>query len=393
MKHSFSNRVSKVEELIFRRLDSYRKKNDLIDLSKGLPVGMPPREVLYELALRLNHAQNHVYNVEKGLKELRDEVAYFYKDKFDVDLDPETEVQILIGSKEGIAGLALACASPGDRILVPDPSFPAFTNAIHFANAEPVPVPLSSENNYIPTRSQMDSLLNGKEKLMYINYPHSPTGAVCTIDDFRMFSDFAKDNNIVLCYDAAYRELSFKKHPTLLQVEGAKDCCVEIASFSKTFDMCGWRIAYMVGNKDVIAQVRKTKSVFDVGQFVPIQYAACLALKMVSYMDDVASKYREKAEIGYKLLKELGYDVYKPGGGYFLWVKLPKPFISAEQFMEYNWKHNNVLMMPGSGFGMHGEGHFRVSLTNSIEDITKGINALGLATNFCGVSLDENRCS
>jgi LL-diaminopimelate aminotransferase len=378
VKLEFSQRVNSIREVIFRRLDALRNGDpDLIDLSRGLPLGLPPREVLYELNLRLKYPENHIYTVEKGLKELREEVAYFYKDVYDVELDPETEVQILMGGKDGLAAIAQACLDPGEAVIVPDPSFPAYVNCVLLASGVPIMLPLKEETKYVPTNVDLEAALKkGKVKLMYINYPHNPTGASCTLEDFQRFVNFSESNNVVGCYDSVYREISVSKHPTLLQAKGAKNSCVEIGSLSKTFDMVGWRMAYMVGNKDVIAQVRKVKSAWDVGQFVPIQYSAALALKMTSYIEGVAKRYADKMDKSLAILKELNYDFYEPTAGFFIWIKLPKGYKSSEQYIKTIWEDKKLLLMPGVGFGECGEGFFRVSTTPPIEKIITGLKRL-----------------
>ncbi len=377
MKTEFSQRVSKIRELIFRKLDALRNGDpQLIDLSRGLPQGLPPREVLSELTLRLKYAENHIYTGEKGLKKLREEVAYFYKDRYDVVLDPEEEVQILMGGKDGLSAIAQSLLDPGDCAIVPDPSFPAYVNCVLLADAEPVMLKLNASTNYVPTMDDLNKCLKPKTKFMYINYPHNPTGASCSVDDFKKFIEFGRKNNIVNCYDAVYRDISFVKHPTMLQVDNAKDCVVEIGSLSKTFDMVGWRTAYMVGNRDVIANVRKVKSVSDVGQFVPIQYSAALALKMTSYIDEVANNYKVKMERTLKLLREKGYESYPAQAAFFVWTKLPKGFTSSEAYMRKIWEEKKVLLMPGVGFGQNGEGYFRISTTSPMDKIEEGISRL-----------------
>jgi LL-diaminopimelate aminotransferase len=377
LKYEPSKRVSRVRELIFRKLDALRTGDPkLIDLSRGLPQGLPPREVISELTLRLKYSENHIYTVEKGLRKFREEVAYFYKDRYDVDLDPDTEVQIIMGGKDGLAALAQAYLNPGDHAIVPDPSFPAYVNCVLLAEAEPVMLKLNKETAYVPTDEELNSCIRPNTKFMYINYPHNPTGASCDIKDFERFVSFGRKNNIILCYDAVYRDISFSKHPTLLEVKGSKDCCVEIGSLSKTFDMVGWRMAYMVGNKDVISNVRKVKSVFDVGQFVPIQYSAALALRMSSYIDEVAQKYKVKMEKAQKILRDKGYQTYSSNAAFFIWIKLPDGFTSSEQYMYKVWEDKKVLLMPGIGFGENGEGYFRVSTTSPMELIEEGLNRL-----------------
>jgi LL-diaminopimelate aminotransferase len=376
VKHTFSQRVSRIEPLIFRKLDALRVDPELIDLSRGLPQGLPPREVLSEITLRLKYPENHIYTVEKGLKVLREEVAYFYKDRYDIDLDPETEVQILIGGKDGLACICQACLDPGDKAIVPDPSFPAYVNCVLLSGADPIMLPLTAETKYVPTREDLNKCVKPRTKLMYLNYPHNPTGAVCTLDDFKTFADFGREHNIIVCYDAVYRDISFFKHPTLLQVKGSKDYCVEIGSLSKTFDMVGWRMAYMVGNKEVIEQVRKVKSVFDVGQFVPIQYSAALALKMTSYIEEVAKKYEDKMIKTLRAMREVGFEPYDARAAFFVWSPLPKGYTNSEEFITKVCKEKKVLLMPGRGFGKCGEGFFRISTTSPMEKILEGISRL-----------------
>ena len=367
-----------IQELIFRKLDSLRSQSgpDLVDLSRGLPQGLPPREVLSELSLRLKYPENHIYTTDKGLKYLREEVAYFYKDKYEVELDPETEVQILIGGKDGLASIAQACVDNGESAIVPDPAFPAFANCVRLAGGTPLTLPLKEENGYIPELKDLKELATKKPKLMYVNYPHNPTGATCTLEDFKVFLDFAREHNIVVCYDAVYRDLSFQKHPTMLELKDAKDCCVEIGSLSKTFDMVGWRTAYMVGNKEIIAQVRKVKSVFDVGQFVPIQYSAALALKMTSYVDEVARKYEKKMDETLSLMNGIGLNPYESKAAFFVWTKLPNGYKSSEAFINEVWEQTKLLLMPGVGFGKYGEGYFRISTTAEMEKIREGVSRL-----------------
>lgn len=376
MKKEFSIRTQRIEELIFTKLNSYRTKQNLIDLSRGVPFGSPPRELIYELNMRSKFEENHIYGDMRGLKELRQEISYFYKETYDVDLDPETEVQVLIGSKEGIANLILACVNPGDSVVVPNPAFPVYYNAVRFARGEFTWAYLNEENNYLPNYKDLSSSLTGKEKLMLVNYPHSPTGAVCSLSDFEDMASFAKSNNIMLLHDAVYRELSFKKHPTLLQVQGAKDYSVEIGSLSKTFNMSGWRIAYMVGNREILEKLRSIKTIFDVGQFIPIQYAATLAMKMVSYIESAAEDYENKVQNSVSLLKDYGVELFEPGGSYSIWCKIPPSFKTSADFVHYMWEKHDVLFMPGSGFGINGESYFRISLTKSENEIYAGLKKL-----------------
>jgi len=373
---SFSKRIEEIEELIFFKLNSYRNKENLIDLSRGVPFGSPPTELIYELNMRSTYEDNHIYNDMRGLKELREEIAYFYEDTYNVKLDPETEVQILIGSKEGLANLMLAVTNPGDSIIIQNPAFPVYFNAVRFARANFTWANLYEKNNYLIDYTELEQSLKGNEKLMIFNYPNSPTGAVCTLKDFEEAYNFCKNNNIILLHDAVYRELSFKKHPTLLEVPEAKELGVEIGSLSKTFNMSGWRIAYMVGNKEILAKLKAIKTIFDVGQFVPIQYAARLAIKMVSYIEQVAKNYSDKVDKVTGYLDAYGIKYFKPKASYSIWCTIPNSFKNSFDFINFMYEAYNVLYMPGSGFGSNGDKNFRISLTRSDEEIFKGIKIL-----------------
>jgi len=373
---SFSKRIEEIEELIFFKLNSYRNKENLIDLSRGVPFGSPPKELIYELNMRSQYEANHIYNDMRGLKELREEIAYFYEDAYNVKLDPETEVQVLIGSKEGIANLMLALTNPGDSIIIQNPAFPVYFNAVRFARANFTWANLYEKNNYLIDYKELSNNLKGNEKLMIFNYPNSPTGAACALKDFEDAYAFCAKHNIILLHDAVYRELSFKKHPTLLEVPGSKQLGVEIGSLSKTFNMSGWRIAYMVGNKEILARLKAIKTIFDVGQFVPIQYAATLAIKMVSYIEQVAKNYSDKVDKVISYLDAYGIKYFKPASSYSIWCTIPNSFKNSLDFINYMYETYNVLYMPGSGFGANGDKNFRISLTRSDEEIIKGVKKL-----------------
>lgn len=377
MKLKPAKRVSKVKELIFREFDKLRKDDEnFIDLSRGLPIGLPPKEVVEFFKKELEFACNHVYTDARGLKSFREKVASLYKSHFNINVDPETEIQILMGGKDGLSNIVQAFCEEGDSVIVPDPCFPAYYNAVEYSGAEIRRLKLTWDEGYKPTREDLESILEGNEKLMFVNYPHSPTGAVCSLKDFEMMVDFAKKHNIILCYDGVYRDICSFKHPTLLQVKGAMDCSVAISSLSKTFDMCGWRIAYMVGNKDIISKVKESKSVFDVGQFVPIQSAASFALDMEDYVQSVSDKYMTNLDIAKDKAKKMGLEVFDSRGAFFLWMKVPNGFKNSYDFIKHVYDKANLLLMPGVGFGDGGEGYFRISLTYPIEKVLEGLDRL-----------------
>ena len=269
----FNKNLKNINEFVFAKLNEYRKPG-VIDLSRGLPFNMPHKAIIEELLMQSLKKENHIYTDHKGLKELRVAVSDYYKTNYNIDLNPDTEVQILMGSKEGIYATMQALTNTDDRVLLPNPGFPVYNEIANLLQIDTKQYVLSEKNNFVPTRLELEALTNLKTKLLLIDYPHNPTGVNCTKEDLEMFYNYAREKNLILLFDAVYRELSFTPHPTLLQIDTEKTNSIEIGSMSKIASMSGWRIAYMVGNAKVIEAVRKVKSVIDVGQFVPIQYAA-----------------------------------------------------------------------------------------------------------------------
>ncbi|MCX7904354.1 MAG: aminotransferase class I/II-fold pyridoxal phosphate-dependent enzyme [Caloramator sp.] len=365
-----SNRISEVPHYVFARLEHYKKELirnniEIIDLSIGDPDIKTPQFIVDELINSLRIKDFYKYPPYSGAVELKKSIANFYKRHFDVDLDYENEVGILIGAKEGIAHLIMALTDPGDYCIVPDPGYPVYFYASIIAGCIPYKIYLQREKDYIPNIYGIHNEVVRKAKILIVNYPNNPTGACGNLDFYSELIDFGIKNDIVIVNDAAYINLvSDKKYKnSILQVEGAKKIAVEIGSLSKSYNMTGWRIGYIVGNKEIIKRLSVIKSNIDSGQFLPIQLAASKAIDygdyFISYINNV---YEERRKIVNSMLKQNNFDIYDSKGTFYVWFKVPKGY-SSEEFCEIVLDKAQVMITPGNAFGDMGEGFCRISLT------------------------------
>lgn len=379
----FSERLKKLPPYIFFEIEKILEEKRragirILSLSIGDPDLPPPSFILEALKEESTNPENHSYSNSRGEREFREAVAEWMKERFKVDVDPETQVTALIGSKEGIAHLARAFLNPGDRIAVPDPGYPAYLNGGAIINdAEPVFMPLLKENHFLPEAEFLASL---KAKIAFLNYPNNPTGAVIDRKVLKDVVDVARENNIILCYDNAYSEITFGgyKAPSILEINGAMDIAVELHSLSKTFSMPGDRIGFAVGNPKLIEGIIKVKSQIDSGQPKYIQRTAIHALK--SYVkgkppEEVKKNvaiYQERVRFLAVKLKKLGFECEIPKGTYYVWAHCGGDSLQfAKKLLEIG-----VAVTPGVGFGKHGEGFVRFSATRPIEDIEEACKRL-----------------
>lgn len=372
MHIEFNKNLKDINELIFTKLNKYRT-SDTIDLSRGLPFDSPKKEILEELLIQSLKKDNHIYTDHRGLKELRIAVSKYYKETYNVSLNPDTEVQILMGAKEGLFSTMSALLNAGDRILLPNPGFPIYNEIASFLQLDKKQYLVSEKNDFVPSKVELEAITNIKTKLLLVDYPHNPTGVNCTKEDLEMFYSYAREHNLTVLFDAVYRELSFTPHPTLLQIDTEKTNSIEIGSMSKIASMSGWRIAYMVGNAKIIEAVRKVKSLIDVGQFVPIQFAAKKALELTPVLKNATKDYEAKAMYVYNELKKAGFWVKKPEGAFFVWARIPEGFKDSWSYIMDLLEKEKVLLIPGSGYGSAGEGYFRISVTQDADTIKKGV--------------------
>ncbi|GAB3042748.1 aminotransferase class I/II-fold pyridoxal phosphate-dependent enzyme [Virgibacillus ainsalahensis] len=356
---------------------------DVIDLGIGAPDLPAPEFVYNKLVEEAKKPDNHRYSAYSGCSEFKEAVAAFYQKYYGVNVDPESEVLALIGSKEGIANLIQAIINPGDTVLLPDPGYPVYSAGVHLAGGRSVSFPLDGNHGFIPSFGQLAKDDVKQAKLMFLNYPSNPTAATVELDTFVKAITFAKENNVVIANDAAYGLVTFDgyKSPSLLQVPNAKEVALEFGSLSKSFNMTGWRIGYVVGNKKVIQALATLKSNMDTSQFLPIQKAAATALRSdLSTVQANNGIYKERMEKLHAALMKLGISAEKPKGTLFLWAKVPAGSNSID-FATTLLEEAGIIVTPGNAFGSAGEGFIRIALTVSstrLDEVIKRLTQLGI---------------
>ena len=375
-----TNRITNIPKYLFAEIDKKKsqaiaKGADIIDLSIGDPDLPTPKYIIDAMKKALDDPANHNYPPYEGTKEFRKGVSDWYKRRFKVDLDPETEVMSLIGSKEGIAHILLALLDPGDISLIPDPSYPVYKMCTLLAQAEPYFLPLVKENNFLPDLASIPKDVAKKAKLMFINYPNNPTSAVATPLFLKEAVKFCKDNDVVLCSDLAYSEVTFDGYvaQSILEIPGAKDIAVEFHSLSKTFNMTGWRIGMAAGNKEIMKALAVVKTNIDSGAFKAIQQAAVEAL---NGPDDFTKKtnlmYEKRMKALVEGLNSLGWNLEYTKATFYVWVPVPSGYTDT-QFCAELLEKCAVLVVPGSGYGSSGRGYVRFCITAEEDRIKEAV--------------------
>ncbi|MDJ0649625.1 MAG: aspartate aminotransferase [Xenococcaceae cyanobacterium MO_188.B19] len=364
-----ADRLSALPPYVFARLDELKARAreqglDLIDLGMGNPDGSAPQPVIDAAIAALDNPQNHGYPPFEGTASFRDSITSWYKRCYSVELDPDSEALPLIGSKEGLGHLALAYVNPGDIILVPSPSYPAHFRGPLIAGGEIYNINLTAEKNWLIDFSSIPEQVAQKAKILYFNYPNNPTTATAPREFFEEAVAFARHYEILLVHDLCYAELAFDGYqPTsLLEIPGAKELGVEFHTLSKTYNMAGWRVGFVVGNADVIQGLRTLKTNLDYGIFAAIQKAAETALQLPDkYIKEVQDRYSTRRDFLIKGLGELGWDIPPSKATMYLWVKTPVGQGSTEFALDV-LQNTGVVVTPGNAFGEAGEGYVRVSL-------------------------------
>ena len=377
-----ADRLKKLPPYLFKEID--RKKAevrasgvDIIDLGVGDPDLPTPPHIIEALKAGAEDPANHRYPSYSGMNTFKDAVAEWYEKRFNVILDPATEVVSLIGSKEGLAHLPLAFVNPGDVTLVPTPAYPVYSTATLFAGGEAVFMPLLKENGFLPDLDAVPRGALGRARILFINYPNNPTSAVADTAFFARVAAFAREHGLIVCHDAAYTEMAFDGYrpPSFLEAEGARDVGIEFHSLSKTYNMTGWRIGFAVGNREVVEGLGTIKSNVDSGVFQAVQMAGIEALRGdQSCVTSMTEVYAARRDLVVEGLGQAGFDVEPCRATFYLWVRVPEGWNSTAitaRFLE-----NGVVVTPGNGFGEPGEGYFRIALTQTRERLQEAVERI-----------------
>ena len=355
-----------------------KEGRDIIRLDIGSPDLPPPDFIIDALYQSVKDPAHHGYGGYYGTPELRKAIAVYYKNRFGITLDPEKEVTPLIGSKEGIANVALAFVDPGETVLVPDPGYPTYGLGTLLAGGVTVSLPLLAESGYLPDLDAIPPAVAQSAKIMWLNYPNNPTGAVASLEFFERAVAFARRYDVLICHDNPYCDIVFDGYtaPSLLQVPGAMEVALEFNSISKTYNMAGWRVGMAVGNATAVEALARTKTNIDSGIFRPIQDAAGVALTGdQSWLADRNEIYRERRDLILATLEEIGIQADKAMASLYIWAKVPQGYSSAE-FARTLLEDAGISIAAGSAFGAHGEGYVRISLGMCTERIREAMERL-----------------
>jgi LL-diaminopimelate aminotransferase len=378
-----ANRLNRLPPYLFveisQKIAELRARGqDIISFAIGDPDLPTPSHIIEHMCRAAHDPTNHRYPETAGLPELRQAIAEWYERRFGITLNPAKEVLPLIGSKEGIGHMALCFIEAGDLALVPDPSYPPFFMGTILAGGEPYFMPLKEENDFLPDFEAIPAEVADKAKLMWLNYPNNPTGAIADLDFFEKAVHFAQQHDLAICHDAPYTEVAFDgyKPPSFMQTAGAKKIGVEFHSLSKTYHMTGWRIGMVVGNADMVDALFRVKSNLDSGIPQAIQYAAVEALrgsqKHIAERNAILQQRRDKL---LKVLNEIGLKAMIPKATFYIWANIPQGYTSMD-FTKKLLDEAGIAVTPGTGYGREGEGYIRLSLTISDDRLEQGMNRL-----------------
>lgn len=379
-------RIKRLPPYLFATLDKLKMEarragEDIIDFGMGNPDHASPPHVVEKLIEAAGKTQNHRYSTSRGIFKLRLAICDWYKRRFGVELDPDAEAVVTIGSKEGLAHLALAMLGPGEVAICPSPSYPIHHYSIIIANADLRVVPLRQEEDFFASLQETVRQCWPRPKMLLLSFPHNPTTAVVDLDFFTRVVDFAKENNLFVVHDFAYADLSFDGYqpPSFLQVPGAREVGVEFFTLSKSYDMPGWRVGFVCGNQEALAALARLKSYFDYGIFQPVQIAAIHALNgPQDYVEQVRQRYRKRRDVLIDGLERVGWRIPKPKGTMFVWAEIPEPFraMGSMEFAKFLLTEAKVSVSPGIGFGPYGEGFVRFALIENEHRTRQAIRGL-----------------
>jgi LL-diaminopimelate aminotransferase len=387
-KRIAARRIQQLPPYLFARIDEIKRTAleagvDVIDLGVGDPDLSPPAAVIESLIESVRKEGVHHYSSYTGISELREAFASWFERRFQVSLDPDSEILPLLGSKEGIGHIFLSQVNPGDEVLVPDPGYPVYTAGAVLAGAVPRYFSLREDNNFLPDLEELGRIASPCTKMMWLNYPSNPTTALANVNVLENIAQFAKEREILLCHDMAYSEIVFdgRKATSLLETPLGKEVGIEFHSLSKTFSMCGWRIGFAVGDREAISSLSKVKTNLDSGIFIPLQMAAITALlEGDADTERICSVFDSRRKKFVRGLNEAGWNVPLPPSTFYVWAHVPPGFDSME-FSTFLLNEAGIVCTPGVGFGNHGEGFVRMSLTapdKRLEEATERLKEVNI---------------
>jgi len=360
------------------KIQARRAGDDIIDLGFGNPDIPSPDIAVEKLAEAARNSRNHRYSASKGIPKLRNAIANLYLRRFGVELDPDTEVVTTIGAKEGLSHLMWVLVGPGDSAFVPSPSYPIHIYAPLFAGAEVQQIRVGPGQDFFDNLREAWETQWPKPRVAILSFPHNPTTACVDLDWMKRVVDWAREHEVVLVHDFAYSDTSFDGYqpPSILQVEGAKDVCVELYTLTKSFSMAGWRVGFLVGNAQIVAALTKLKSYLDYGTFQPIQIAAIVAMNEApDYPKEVNEIYQSRRDALLDGLARVGWEIEKPKGTMFVWAPIPEPYqeMGSLEFSKFLVSEAKVAVSPGMGFGPGGEGFVRFALIENEQRIGQAV--------------------
>ena len=382
MKITLAERIKNLPPYLFAEIDrlkaeQIKKGVDVIDLGVGDPDTPTPPHIIKALQKAAEDAANHQYPSYTGMNSFREAAAAWMKSRFGVTLDPVSEVVSLIGSKEGIANFPLAFINPGDVVLVPSPGYPPYHSGALFAGGQPYHMHLKRELGFLPDLDAIPADIVARAKVMHVNYPNNPTGAVAGKDFYERVIAFAQNHNIIVCADAAYVEQYDDQKPaSFLELPGARDVGIEFHSLSKTYNMTGWRIGFACGNKEIIAGLGKVKTNIDSGIFQAVQHAGIAALtESQACVEEMRQIYRKRRQLLVNGLKKMGWDIASAAAAFYVWVAVPQGY-DSKSFAKKVLEEAGIVITPGVGFGEGGEGYVRFALTRDEKRLQEALDRL-----------------
>ncbi len=364
------------------KMEARRRGEDIVDLGMGNPDLPTPGPIVDKLVEAARNPRNHRYSASRGIPNLRVEISRWYERRYNVEIDPETEAIATIGAKEGFSHLVLALVEPGDRVIVPDPSYPIHSFAATIAGCELIKLPINNgSQEMMDELRRLEYPRSQQPKLLVLSFPHNPTTVCVEKEFFEEAVALARERGYLIIHDLAYADLVFDgdKAPSIFEVPGAKDVAVEMYSMSKSYSMAGWRVGFCVGNRQAIAALTRLKSYLDYGIFQPIQIAGIIALRDCDdLVPEIVEVYRKRRDTLIKGLASAGWNVPSPRGTMFVWAKIPDPYArrGSLEFAKHLIRHAGVAVSPGIGFGERGEGYVRFALVENEHRIAQAIRGI-----------------